>query len=82
VVAGHALGTHGAELLAEPGPELLQAHDADASAPAADRLRRTGSYAGGVIGTGSDTLDLVLEIGIALALLASLVLLWRNYRGR
>ena len=47
-----------------------------------DRLRRTGSYAGGVIGTGSATLDLVLEIGIALALLASLVLLWRNYRGR
>jgi hypothetical protein len=40
------------------------------------------SYAGAVIGTGSATLDLVLEIGIALALLASLVLLWRNYRGR
>jgi hypothetical protein len=35
-----------------------------------------------VIGTGSATLDLVLEIGIALALLVSLVLLWRNYRGR
>jgi hypothetical protein len=35
-----------------------------------------------VIGTGSSTLDLVLEIGIALALLVSLVLLWRNYRGR
>jgi hypothetical protein len=33
-------------------------------------------------GTGSTGLDLVLEIGIALALLASLVLLWRNYRGR
>ena len=41
-----------------------------------------GSYAGGVFGTGSSTLDLVLEIGIALALLVSLVLLWRNYRGR
>jgi hypothetical protein len=35
-----------------------------------------------VIGTGSSTLDLVLEIGIALALLVSLILLWRNYRGR
>lgn len=33
-------------------------------------------------GTGSASLDLVLEIGIALALLTSLVLLWRNYRGR
>ncbi len=41
------------------------------------------SYAGDVIpGTGSTGLDLVLEIGIALALLVSLVLLWRNYRGR
>ena len=47
------------------------------------RLRPPGSYAGEVIpGTGSGTLDLLLEIGIALALLASLVLLWRNYRGR
>ena len=45
-------------------------------------MRPGGSYAGGVIGTGSSTLDLVLEIGIALALLVSLVLLWRNYRGR
>ncbi|ADB76490.1 hypothetical protein Gobs01_03382 [Geodermatophilus obscurus DSM 43160] len=35
-----------------------------------------------MIGTGSTSLDLLLEIGIALALLASLVLLWRNYRGR
>ncbi|SET18119.1 hypothetical protein SAMN04488546_1548 [Geodermatophilus poikilotrophus] len=35
-----------------------------------------------MIGTGSATLDLLLEVGIALALLASLVLLWRNYRGR
>src|SRR3712207_3128324 len=46
------------------------------------RLQPSGSYAGEVIGTGSDGLDLVLEIGIALALLVSLVLLWRNYRGR
>jgi hypothetical protein len=33
-------------------------------------------------GSGSGALDLVLEIAIALALLASLVLIWRNYRGR
>ena len=47
------------------------------------RPRRADPYAGDVIpGTGSTGLDLVLEIGIALALLASLVLLWRNYRGR
>jgi hypothetical protein len=32
--------------------------------------------------TGSATLDTVLEIGIALCLLVSLVLLWRNVRGR
>ncbi len=32
--------------------------------------------------TGSATWDLVLQIGIALTLLVSVVLLWRNYRGR
>lgn len=42
-----------------------------------------GSYAGAVFPTtGSATWDLVLEIGIALCLLVSLVLLYRNYRGR
>ena len=35
-----------------------------------------------VPGTGSDTLDVVLEIGIALAMLVMIVLLVRNYRGR
>ena len=50
--------------------------------PQRGRPRPPDSYAGHVIGTGSSTLDLVLEIGIALALLVSLVLLWRNYRGR
>jgi hypothetical protein len=35
-----------------------------------------------VPGTGSHTLDVVLEIGIALALLVTVVLLVRNYRGR
>ena len=43
----------------------------------------SGSYAGDVFPTtGSATWDLVLEIGIALAVVASLVLLYRNYRGR
>jgi hypothetical protein len=35
-----------------------------------------------VPGTGSDTLDLVLQIGIALAMLVLIVLLIRNFRGR
>jgi hypothetical protein len=33
-------------------------------------------------GTGSESLDLVLEIGIVLALVITLVVLIRNYRGR
>lgn len=33
-------------------------------------------------GTGSQTLDLLLEIGIVLALIVTIVLLIRNYRGR
>jgi hypothetical protein len=32
--------------------------------------------------TGSGTWDLVLEVGITLCMLVSLVLLWRNMRGR
>ena len=32
--------------------------------------------------TGSPTLDVVLQLGIALAALTSVLLLWRNYRGR
>lgn len=35
-----------------------------------------------MITTGSAALDTVLEIGIAVCLLVSLVLLWRNLRGR
>jgi hypothetical protein len=35
-----------------------------------------------VPGTGSETLDLVLQIGIALAVVVLIVLLIRNYRGR
>jgi hypothetical protein len=33
-------------------------------------------------GTGSPVLDLVLEIGIIAALVVTIVLLIRNYRGR
>jgi hypothetical protein len=33
-------------------------------------------------GTGSDALDVVLQVGIALAMLVLLVLLIKNYRGR
>ena len=33
-------------------------------------------------GTGSATLDLVLEVGLLLGLVLMLVLLIRNYRGR
>jgi hypothetical protein len=33
-------------------------------------------------GTGSAALDTVLQIGIALAIIVTLVLLIRNYRGR
>jgi hypothetical protein len=41
------------------------------------------SYAGGMFpGTGSPTVDRILEIGIIVALLISIVLLYRNYRGR
>ena len=32
--------------------------------------------------TGSAALDTALEVGIAVCLLLSLILLWRNYRGR
>ncbi len=67
-------------MVGESGPELLEAHAVDVNAPAGDAVR---SYAGGVFpSTGSATWDLVLEIGIALCLLVSLVLLYRNYRGR
>ena len=32
--------------------------------------------------TGSHTWDVIVQLGIALALLTSAVLLYRNYRGR
>ena len=33
-------------------------------------------------GTGSEALDLVLQIGILLAVLVTIIVLVRNYRGR
>jgi hypothetical protein len=35
-----------------------------------------------VPGTGNATLDLVLEVGVVIALVLTLLLLIRNYRGR
>ncbi len=80
-----------ATLSARMGPKCSPSRDQNSCRRTSPTLARTlegprwpaGSYAGRVIpGSGSGTLDLVLEIGIALALLASLVLIWRNYRGR
>ena len=60
----------------EPGPELLQAHG-----PTLTRHRP--AYCGDMVpGTGSEGLDLVLQIAIALATVVLIVLLIRNYRGR
>jgi hypothetical protein len=36
----------------------------------------------GSLSTGSHTWDVILQLAIALALLTSAVLLYRNYRGR
>lgn len=36
----------------------------------------------GPLTTGSHTWDVILQVAIALALLTSAVLLYRNYRGR
>lgn len=96
MVAHDALRTHRPELLLEPGPELLQTHATDASAPSvrpaaapggrpcrgAEGHARATPRLGTVITTGSAALDTALEIGIAVCLLLWLVLLWRNYRGR
>ena len=79
-----------ATLSARMGPNCSRSRDQKSCRRTTPTLARTrpaprrspGSYAGCVIGTGSTSPDLLLEIGIALALLASLVLLWRNYRGR
>ena len=81
MVAGDALGAHRAELPIEPGPELLQAHPPTLTC-AGVRGPRT-SYARTMIpGTGSGALDVVLQIGIAAALLVTIVVLIKNYRNR
>jgi hypothetical protein len=81
VVAGHGLGAHGAELPLEAGPELLQAHPSTLT-----RGRHPGvgrAYARSMIpGTGNETLDIVLQLGIVLALIVTVVLLIRNFRNR
>jgi hypothetical protein len=81
VVPGDAVGAHRAELTIETGPELLQAHPTTLT-----RRQPPGgvpAYARDMIpGTGSGALDTILQIGIALALLVSIVVLIKNYRGR
>ena len=64
----------------EPGPELLQAHTLDANAPIGREPR--GPASGRVPGNRLDRWDVVLQIAIALALLVSIVVLIRHYRGR
>lgn len=81
MVAGHALGAHRPELTVQTGPELLQAHTPTLTRP--HPRAPLPSYARRMIpGTGSATLDTVLEIGIVVALVTLIVLLIRNYRGR
>ena len=81
MVARHAVGAHRPELTVEAGPELLQAHAPTLTREPPRAPRR--SYPRTMIpGTGSSTLDVVLQIAIAVALLVSIVLLIRNYRNR
>ena len=82
MVARHALGSHRPELMVQPGPELLQTHTPTLTRATA-RTAACPAYARPMFpGTGSATWDTVLQIGIALTLLVSIVLLIRNYRGR
>ena len=81
MVARHAVGTHGPEVTIEPGPELLQAHPPTLTCAGVRGLHT--AYARAMIpGTGSGTWDTVLQVAIAVALLISIVLLIKNYRGR
>ena len=86
MVTGDGLGPHRAEVVGEAGPELLQAHVLDASAgsrwgPPA-RGDRAYPRVMGPLSTGSPTWDVILEVGIAVCLVLTIVLLIRNYRGR
>ena len=81
MVAREALGAHRAELTIETGPELLQSHPPTLTRAAPQVV--APAYARSMIpGTGSGAWDTVLQIGIALALLVSIVLLIKNYRNR
>ena len=81
MVTGHALGTHGAELTVETGPELLQAHGSTLTR--APPPPPQSAYAGGMIpGTGSAGWDAVLQIAIILAMLIAIILMIKNYRDR
>src|SRR3954447_4196696 len=80
-----------ATLSARMEPNCLERRDQKSCRRTSSTLARTrgrppepvGSYPAPVYpSTGSPTWDLVLEIGIALCLVALLVLLYRNYRGR
>ena len=87
MIPGDALGAHRAELTIETGPELLQAHPPTLTRPGCRSQAGSGgaapAYARTMIpGSGSGALDTVLQIGIALALLVSIVLLIKNYRDR
>ncbi|GAB3363078.1 hypothetical protein GCM10027300_37180 [Modestobacter lapidis] len=80
MVTCHGLGPHRPELIAHPGPELLQAHPTTVPRPASKPLP---AYARRMFpSTGSGTWDAVLQIGIVTVLLISIVLLIRDYRGR
>ncbi len=81
VVARHGLCPHGTELTIEAGPEFLQAHATTLTRPGPRGCRP--AYARRMLpGTGSGALDVLLQIGIVLALLVSIVLLIMNLRGR
>jgi low affinity Fe/Cu permease len=73
-------------VVGEAGPELLQAHVLDASARSRSGPPARGDRAYprvmGPLSTGSPTWDVILEVGIAVCLVLTIVLLIRNYRGR
>src|SRR3712207_1675717 len=76
VVAHEALGPHRPELAVHPGPELLQAHAPTLARPRSRPRPRLGAYLDDMVpGTGSGALDVVLQIGIAAAMLVAVVLL-------
>ena len=71
MVAGDGLAPDLAELVAHPGPELLQSHLGDGTRGYRDRM---------IPSTGSATWDTVGQIAIACLMLVSLVMMWRRRR--